>query len=74
MSIGLEGADEGMFGEEGYDDGGQADEYGEEGGEEGSEPIGEGGNLFEALAQNPNFALIRQRILTDPAFYQQFIT
>lgn len=36
------------------------EEYGEE--EEGSGSIG-GANPFAALAQNPNFALIRQRIL-----------
>jgi hypothetical protein len=28
-----------------------------------------GANPFAALASNPNFALIRQRILQDPNFY-----
>jgi len=66
MAIGAEGA-EGMFGdeyEEGVDDG-----YGEEEGEGDGEP-GEGNDMFQALAANPNFALIRQRILQDPSFYQ----
>ncbi len=48
------------------DEGG--DDYGDE---EGSEPVG--GNPFAALAQNPNFQLIRQRILQDPNFYNQFM-
>lgn len=47
------------------------DDYGDE---EGSANIGggagAGGNPFAALASNPNFALIRQRILQDPTFYQ----
>jgi hypothetical protein len=30
---------------------------------------GAGGNPFAALAGNPNFAMIRQRILQDPNFY-----
>lgn len=47
------------------------DEYGDEGEEEGSMPAG--ANPFAALAQNPNFAMIRQRILQDPNFYQQFM-
>jgi hypothetical protein len=34
---------------------------------------GAGGNPFAALASNPNFAMIRQRILQDPSFYQQFM-
>jgi len=43
------------------------DDYGEE---EGSAGIGGAqGNPFAALASNPNFALIRQRILQDPNFY-----
>jgi hypothetical protein len=43
------------------------DDYGDE---EGSAGVGSaGGNPFAALAQNPNFALIRQRILQDPNFY-----
>ena len=45
------------------------DDYGEEGSADMA-----GGNPFAALASNPNFALIRQRILQDPAFYQQFMT
>lgn len=53
------------------------DDYGEEGEEEGSSVgggVGVGGaNPFAALAQNPNFALIRQRILQDPNFYNQFM-
>jgi UV excision repair protein RAD23 len=45
------------------------DDYGDE---EGSADVGAGagGNPFAALASNPNFALIRQRILQDPNFYQ----
>jgi hypothetical protein len=46
-----EGLMEGDYGDDDY----QNDE-------EGSQPVS-GGNMFEALAQNPNFALIRQRIL-----------
>jgi len=46
-------------------------EYGDEGGEGGEG--GEGNELFEALASNPNFENIRQRITQDPAFYQQFM-
>lgn len=46
---------------------GAEDDYGDE---EGSADIGGGGaNPFAALASNPNFALIRQRILQDPNFY-----
>ena len=30
-------------------------------------------NPFAALASNPNFENIRQRITSDPAFYQQFM-
>jgi hypothetical protein len=47
------------------------DEYGDEGDEEGSMPAG--ANPFAALASNPNFGMIRQRILQDPNFYQQFM-
>lgn len=48
------------------------DDYGDEEGS--SDPFGgAAGNPFAALASNPNFALIRQRILQDPAFYQQFM-
>jgi hypothetical protein len=43
------------------------DEYGDEGDEEGSMPAG--ANPFAALASNPNFGMIRQRILQDPNFY-----
>lgn len=52
------------------------DDYGDEGDEEGSSVGGAmpgGANPFAALAQNPNFALIRQRILQDPNFYNQFM-
>lgn len=58
----------------GGDDGGD-DPYGEEdedpsvGG--GSMPAG--ANPFAALAANPNFGLIRQRILQDPNFYNTFM-
>lgn len=37
--------------------------------DEGEEEEDEGANPFAALAQNPNFAMIRQRILQDPNFY-----
>jgi hypothetical protein len=52
---------------------GDGDDYGEED-EDPSIVGGAGGmpagaNPFAALAQNPNFALIRQRILQDPNFY-----
>lgn len=51
---------------------GAGEDMGEDyGDEEGSEPLG--GNPFAALASNPNFALIRQRILQDPNFYNQFM-
>lgn len=48
------------------------DDYGDEGDDDpsvggGSMPAG--ANPFAALASNPNFALIRQRILQDPNFY-----
>ena len=56
------------IGEGGFE-GEEGEEYGDE---EGSADIG-GANPFAALAQNPNFALIRQRILQDPNFYQQFM-
>jgi hypothetical protein len=46
-------------GEGGDDVGGAEDGYGDE---EGSADLA-GGNPFAALASNPNFALIRQRIL-----------
>lgn len=51
------------------------DDYGDEGEEEGSAGVGmpAGANPFAALASNPNFALIRQRILQDPNFYNQFM-
>lgn len=52
------------------------DDYGDEGDEDASVGSNLGGgampagaNPFAALAQNPNFALIRQRILQDPNFY-----
>jgi hypothetical protein len=34
---------------------------------------GGGANPLAALASNPNFAMIRQRILLDPNFYQTFM-
>jgi hypothetical protein len=34
---------------------------------------GAGANPFAALANNPGFALIRERIIQDPTFYNQFI-
>lgn len=51
----------GAEGDVGMDDDGYGDE-------EGSADMS-GGNPFAALASNPNFALIRQRILQDPNFY-----
>ncbi len=48
------------------------DEYGEEG-EEGAGGMPAGANPFAALASNPNFGMIRQRILQDPNFYNQFM-
>ncbi len=49
------------------------DDYGDEGEDEGSGIGGAGmpggANPFAALASNPNFGLIRQRILQDPNFY-----
>ena len=61
-------------------EGGAPEDFGDDdyGDEEGSANIagggaGAGGNPFAALASNPNFALIRQRILQDPNFYQQFM-
>ena len=68
------GAGAGAGGAEGFPEGGDdmGDDYGDE---EGSADFGgAGGNPFAALASNPNFAMIRQRILQDPAFYQQFMT
>jgi len=58
----LSGAGGGAAGGD-YDDEGDDDE-GDDGG---------AGNPFAALASNPNFAMIRQRILQDPNFYQQFM-
>jgi hypothetical protein len=43
------------------------DDYGDEG------AGAAGGNPFAALASNPNFEQIRQRIATDPNFYNQFM-
>lgn len=50
------------------------DDYGDEEGS--SDPFagGAGGNPFAALAANPNFNLIRQRMLQDPNFYQTFMS
>jgi hypothetical protein len=54
--------------------GGAEGDYGDEYGEESEEPLGGGaGNPLAAIAQNPNFQLIRQRILQDPSFYNQFM-
>lgn len=53
---------EGAEGGEGMEEDGYGDE-------EGSADMS-GANPFAALASNPNFALIRQRILQDPNFYQ----
>lgn len=49
------------------------DGYGDEYGAEGAGGAGGDNEIFEALAQNPNFENIRQRITQDPAFYQQFM-
>jgi hypothetical protein len=52
------------------------DEYGDEYGDEGDDGAGgmpAGANPFAALASNPNFGMIRQRILQDPNFYNQFM-
>lgn len=58
------GAGAGLAGAEGFQAEGadeMADDYGDE---EGSADFGgAGGNPFAALASNPNFAMIRQRIL-----------
>lgn len=56
----------GAGGEPGADYG---DEYGDEGEDEGAGGLPAGGNPFAALASNPNFGMIRQRILQDPNFY-----
>jgi UV excision repair protein RAD23 len=42
------------------------DDYGDEGADA-------GGNPLAALANNPNFEQLRQRIVQDPQFYQQFM-
>lgn len=49
---------------------GDDEDYGEEEGSANIGGAGAGANPFAALASNPNFALIRQRILQDPNFYQ----
>jgi len=54
--------------------GAAGDEYGDEYGDEGDDGAGAGNmpagaNPFAALASNPNFGMIRQRILQDPNFY-----
>lgn len=54
----------------GYDDYGDEDPSASVGG---GQPGGAGANPFAALASNPNFALIRQRIISDPNFYTQFM-
>lgn len=48
------------------------DDYGDEYGDEGDDGAGgmpASANPFAALASNPNFGMIRQRILQDPNFY-----
>lgn len=45
------------------------DDYGDEAGLPASGADAGAGNPFAALANNPNFAQIRQRIISDPAFY-----
>lgn len=46
------------------------DEYGDEEGSQSYAGEGDdGNNPFAALASNPNFGMIRQRIIEDPAFY-----
>ena len=45
------------------------DEYGDEPDDDGAGGIPAGANPFAALASNPNFGMIRQRILQDPNFY-----
>lgn len=52
-------------------EGDYGDEYGDEGDDDGSAASGlpAGANPFAALASNPNFGMIRQRILQDPNFY-----
>ena len=57
-------------------EGGAEDDYGDEYEGEGSGAPGAdmaGGNPLAALANNPSFAMIRQRIISDPNFYQQFM-
>jgi hypothetical protein len=50
------------------------DGYGDEYGGEHDHDMGDmGDDPFAALASNPNFENIRQRIVQDPAFYQQFM-
>lgn len=48
-------------------EGGGSEEFGDDYGDESEDPMA--GNPLAAIAQNPNFQLIRQRILQDPAFY-----
>ena len=45
------------------------DEYGDEGDDDGAGGFPAGANPFAALASNPNFEMIRQRIRQDPNFY-----
>ena len=45
------------------------DEYGDEGEDDGAGGFPAGANPFAALASNPNFEMIRQRIRQDPNFY-----
>jgi len=56
--------------------GAAGEDYGDEYGDEGDDNAGgmpAGANPFAALASNPNFGMIRQRILQDPNFYNQFM-
>lgn len=62
----LSGAGAGLPNPAGGDDYG--DEYGDEG-DDGAGGMPAGANPFAALASNPNFGMIRQRILQDPNFY-----
>lgn len=44
------------------------------GGDMADPDVDHGANPLAALANNPGFEQIRQRIISDPAFYQQFMT
>ena len=66
MVGGLGAAGAGAGGDPGADYG---DEYGDEGEDDSAGGMPAGANPFAALASNPNFGMIRQRILQDPNFY-----